>query len=291
MGDGKFKLKIFMELFQNRKLIIATMHGKETVIAPLMSNAFGVDCITPDTFNTDALGTFTGEIERTLTPLETLKKKCLEAMKLHNMDLGIANEGSFGAHPALFFVPADEELMILIDQKNDLEIVAKHISTKTNFSGKQILSLEELKDFANSAGFPEHALIIRKEQSSREAIHKNIQDWESLTDIFQQMLDNFGGAFVETDMRAMNNPTRMQVIKEATEKLIAKIQSTCPQCDSPGFDIKEFKEGLPCEWCNRPTKSILSVIYGCNKCEFQKEEWYPKQKEKEDPQYCQYCNP
>jgi len=280
-----------MDLFRNRKLIIATMHSKEAVIAPLMKDALGVDCIIPDSFNTDSLGTFTGEIERTLSPLETLKKKCLEAMKLQNIDLGIANEGSFGAHPALYFVPADEELMILIDQKNNLEIVVKHISTQTNFSGKQIQSLEALKEFANGVGFPEHALIIRKEQSSSEAIHKNIHHWNSLTDIFQQMLDNFGGAFVETDMRAMNNPSRMQVIKEITQKLITKIQSTCPHCDCPGFDIKEFKEGLPCEWCNRPTKSILSVIYWCNKCDFQKEEWYPKKKEKEDPQYCQYCNP
>ena len=280
-----------MHLFHDRKLIIATMHGKEAVIAPLIKKTFGVDCITPNTFNTDFFGTFTGEIERTLTPIETLKHKCKAAMDLYDMDLGIANEGSFGAHPALYFVPADEELMILIDRKNDLEIVVKHISTKTNFSGKFINSLNELNIFAASIGFPDHALIIRQEQASKEGIHKNIQDWDSLTIIFNQMLDKFGGAFVETDMRAMNNPTRMQVIKEATEKLIAKIQSTCPQCDCPGFDIKEFKEGLPCEWCNRPTKSILSLIYGCNKCDFQKEEQYPKQKEKEDPQYCQYCNP
>ncbi len=280
-----------MELFRNRKLIIATMHGKEAVIAPLMKDALGVDCILPNSFNTDSLGTFTGEIERTLSPIETLKKKCLEAMKLQNIDLGIANEGSFGAHPALYFVPADEELMILIDQKNNLEIVVKHISTQTNFAGKYIESLESLKDFANSAGFPEHALIVRKEQGSKETIYKNIKDWDSLLSIFTEMQNNFGGAFVETDMRAMNNPSRMQVIKETTEKLIAKIQSTCPNCECPGFDIKEFKEGLPCEWCNRPTKSILYVIYACVKCDFQKEVWYPKKKEKEDPQYCQYCNP
>lgn len=280
-----------MDLFQNRKLIIATMHGKEAVIAPLMNTALGVECITPDSFNTDSLGTFSGEIERSLSPLETLKKKCLDAMNLHQVDLGIANEGSFGAHPALYFVPADEELMIFIDRENDIEIVVKHISTKTNFAGKQITTLEDLNEFANSIGFPEHTLIIRKEQASKEAIHKNIKDWDNLTSIFTKMHDSFGGAFVETDMRAMNNPTRMQVIKEATEKLIATIQSTCPQCDCPGFDVKEFKEGLPCEWCNRPTKSILSVVYGCKKCDFQKEEWYPKQKEKEDPQYCQYCNP
>jgi hypothetical protein len=280
-----------VDLFEQRKLIIATMHGKEAVIAPLFEKSFGVDCITPNTLDTDFFGTFTGEIERTLTPLETVRLKCKEAMDLHNIDLGIANEGSFGAHPSLHFIPADEEWMILIDRKNDLEIIVKHISTKTNFSGKYIQSIEALEEFAKLIGFPEHALILRKEEGSKEYIHKGIKDWNTLKQLYTEIEKAFGGAFVETDMRAMNNPLRMKVIQETTEKLIAKIQSSCPNCSCPGFDIKEFKEGLPCEWCNRPTKSILSLLYHCNKCGFEKEEWFPKNKEKEDPQYCDYCNP
>jgi hypothetical protein len=181
--------------------------------------------------------------------------------------------------------------MILIDRKNDLEIIVKHISTKTNFSGKYIQSIEALEEFAKLIGFPEHALILRKEEGSKEYIHKGIKDWNTLKQLYTEIEKAFGGAFVETDMRAMNNPLRMKVIQETTEKLIAKIQSSCPNCSCPGFDIKEFKEGLPCEWCNRPTKSILSLLYHCNKCGFEKEEWFPKNKEKEDPQYCDYCNP
>jgi len=242
-------------------------------------------------YDTDQFGTFTGEVERTLSPLETLRKKCLDAMELYNMDLAIANEGSFGAHPALYFVPADEELMILIDRKNDLEIIVKHISTNTNFTGQLIHSLEEMEIFAEKIGFPEHALILRKEKDAKEAIFKNIKDEQTLKKYFNQLMQDYGQAFAETDMRAMNNPTRMQVIKEATEKLVASIQSTCPNCNCPGFTIKEYKEGLPCEWCNRATKSIQSVLYECKKCAHQKEEWYPKKKQKEDPQYCDYCNP
>ena len=199
------------------------MHGKEAVIAPLFEKSFGVDCITPNTFDTDFFGTFTGEIERTLTPLETVRLKCKEAMDQHNIDLGIANEGSFGAHPSLHFIPADEEWMILIDRKNDLEIIVKHISTKTNFSGKYIQSIEALEEFAKLIGFPEHALILRKEEGSKEYIHKGIKDWNTLKQLYTEIEKAFGGAFVETDMRAMNNPLRMKVIQETTEKLIAKI--------------------------------------------------------------------
>ena len=280
-----------MDLFNNRTLLIASMHGKEKAIAPLMEKALGVQCIVPDVYDTDQFGTFTGEVERTLSPVETLRKKCLDAMELYNMDLAIANEGSFGAHPALYFVPADEELMIMIDRKNDLEIIVKHISTNTNFAGQAVSTWEDLASFAQKVGFPEHSLILRKEKDAKEAIFKNIKDEQALKKYFNQLFQEHGKAFVETDMRAMNNPTRMQVIKETTEKLIKTIQSTCPNCNCPGFTIKEYKEGLPCEWCNRPTKSIQSVLYECKKCAHQKEEWYPKKKQKEDPQYCDYCNP
>ena len=58
-------------MFQNRQLLIATKHNKERVIAPLLEEALGVTCVVNDTFDTDTLGTFTGEVERTLDPLAT----------------------------------------------------------------------------------------------------------------------------------------------------------------------------------------------------------------------------
>jgi hypothetical protein len=41
------------------------------------------------------LGTFSGEIERELTPLETLQKKIRMGMEELGLPLGIASEGSF----------------------------------------------------------------------------------------------------------------------------------------------------------------------------------------------------
>ena len=45
-------------------------------------------------------------------------------------------------------------------------------------------------------------------------------------------------------MQAMHNPSRMAVIKNATEHLLDKINSCCPQCDTPGFGITNAKTGL-----------------------------------------------
>jgi hypothetical protein len=47
--------------------------------------------------------------------------------------------------------------------------------------------------------------------------------------------------FVETDMRAMYNPSRMTVIQNATKK--EKINSCCPHCNIPGFGITDAKRG------------------------------------------------
>jgi hypothetical protein len=89
----------------------------------------------------------------------------------------------------------------------------------------------------------------------------------------------------------MHNPTRMNVIAKATEKLLNKIKSNCPQCKTPGFGVTDIKSGLPCALCNFPTKSTLSFVYVCKKCAFEKEEKYPHGKLKEDAMYCDVCNP
>ena len=70
-----------MSLFQNRKLLIATKHQKERVIAPILERALGVICFVDETYDTDVLGTFTGEIEREHDPITTVREKCLQAMK------------------------------------------------------------------------------------------------------------------------------------------------------------------------------------------------------------------
>ena len=72
---------------------------------------------------------------------------------------------------------------------------------------------------------------------------------------FNEILNLFGKVFVETDMRACYNPTRMRVIEQTTHKLVAKINNKCPQCATPGFETAEVNRGLPCNLCNSPTKS------------------------------------
>ena len=278
-------------MFKDRRLIIATKHKKETVIAPLLQDGLGVVCFTDTTYDTDFFGSFSGEIERINDPLTTLREKCLKAMEINHCDLGVASEGSFGTHPSLHFVSADDELLIFIDKINNLEIVVRELSLNTNFNAKYISSKDELLGFAEGIGFPQHGLILKKSKEDIQDVYKGITDENILIDTFDYLLNKYNQVFAETDMRALYNPTRMSVIETATKKLVDKIKSTCPKCSTPGFGITEVKRGLPCSWCSHPTDSLLSHIYECEKCNYSKEEMYPNNKMKEDPMYCNYCNP
>lgn len=282
---------MFSKFFQQRKLVIATMHGKEQVLQPLLEEALGVQCILPASFNSDIFGTFSGEIEREFDPLETARKKCYAAMKSTGCTLAIASEGSFGAHPIIGFVPADEELLVCIDQENNIEIKVKELSTVTNFAGKEITNFEEAKDFAEKALFPSHGLIIKKGKDDLSILYKGITDNTLFQKIITELLSNNSSIYLETDMRAMYNPSRMKVIEEACKKLIALTKSTCKQCSLPGFSVTDTISGLPCNFCGSPTRSIKAFIYTCYHCNYTEEQLFPNGKKTEDPMYCDRCNP
>jgi hypothetical protein len=278
-------------MFKGRKLIIATKHEKEKVIAPILKKELGVKCFVALNFDTDELGTFTGEIERKDDPVSTARNKCLIAMKQNNCDLAIASEGSFGPHPTIGFINADDEILLFIDKKNNLEIFSRQVSTKTNFNGSEIKSYKELQQFAKSVKFPTHGIILRKSKYFKDDIYKGITNELELKTVHDNLKNKYGSVYAETDMRALFNPTRMDVIKKATKKLIEKIKTVCPKCTTPGFSITEAKPGLKCENCGFPTRSTLKHILTCNVCNFTEEKMHPHGRVSEDPTYCDICNP
>lgn len=278
-------------IFKGRNVLIATKHKKEKVIAPLLEKELGVHCFTDPELDTDLFGTFSGEVARKEDPISTARNKCLLAMERNNCDIAVASEGSIGPHPSLYFVASDDEFLLLVDKKYDLEIMVREISTATNFNGSEIATMDELLSFAKNAQFPSHGLIIKKGKEDVTAMVKGITNVKRLQETFLNFTSIYGGAFVETDMRAMYNPSRMKVIKEATKKLVAKIKSQCHNCSTPGFGVVDVKRGLPCECCNAPTRSTLSHVYGCVKCYYTEERKFPHGKTKEEPTFCDYCNP
>ena len=277
--------------FEGRTLVIASMHRKEEVLKPILEQGLGITVQVAEGLNTDLLGTFSGEVARLADPLSTARKKCELALDLSGCDLALASEGSFGPHPAAFFLPANEEWLLFVDRKNNLEIHARHLSLETNFSGQAFHSIEELEAFASKVGFPSHGLILRKSKEELAGMQKGITDPSLLRKAAVQLIESEKSGYVETDMRAMFNPSRMKVIGETVQLLLQKLNSHCPSCQVPGFSVTSAEPGLPCSLCGTPSSTALAHLLVCSHCCHEEKVFFPHGKKTEDPQYCQVCNP
>lgn len=283
--------------FHQQIAVLATMHRKEVVIAPLLRQALGLEVVVPEHLNTDRFGSFTREIPRAGSQLEAARLKAQAALELTGHSIAIASEGSFGPHPAFPALPSNRELVILIDREHDLEIVGQAVSIETNFRHAKVKSLDEAKQFANQVGFPAHGLMVMTYldvnglPTDRSTITKGITTEAQLIAVVTEALLQADSIHLETDMRAMHNPTRMQVIAQATQDLLHTLCRCCPSCGWPGFEEIEQQRGLPCGLCGLPTTQIQAIVYGCKKCQHRQETPLSDGRSTADPMYCAYCNP
>lgn len=277
-------------VFRGRRAALLTKHGKERVIAPVLEKATGCRVVVQSSYDTDLYGTFTMEIARPGSQLETARLKARKAMELVDTDLGVASEGSFGPHPGNPFIPWNRELVLLIDEASRLEVCGEYAGPETNYGQLAARDWEEAEAFAGKAGFPGHFLIVSP-HTEKAAFVKGISSWEQLREAFlwgtARSAD--GCALVQTDMRAHANPTRMANIKKATEDLARKIAQKCPQCRAMGFAVVSYQRGLPCAWCGLPTNEIKAQVSTCQKCGFTRET--PAGTQLADPGRCGFCNP
>jgi hypothetical protein len=278
-------------MFTDRHLFIATNHKKEEVIRPILEQRLLVLCETTAFLDTDQFGTFSGEVDRALGPMETLKAKCEYGKAVSGLDLVLATEGSFGPHPFNPFCSAHDELILLQDFKNNLSFSTRILSTDTNFNQKNMETWLDLQQFANKVGFPDHRIILRDQPQSVNFIVKGIGDWKSLQLTFEACMEKHGSVYAETDMRAMHNPLRMHQIQLLTEKLMDKMNVFCPACNIPGYGVVRTIVGLPCAVCATPTESILAEVHGCTSCGFEEVREHPSGRKTEDPTFCPSCNP
>lgn len=288
-------MKSKQPFFSGKSCVFVTMHEKESAVLPILLGVQGIDIQTANHLNTDSLGTFSGEIERQKDPLQTAIDKADLAKQFASADLALSSEGSFGPHPSMFFIPADQEWLVLKDLKSDQYWAVHHISTDTNFNSIQPKTWDEIADFLTKIQFPSHGLIVKvldKVTLSIDLIFKDIDLVSNLKEIYQTYHQIEQRTLVlETDMRAHRNPTRMKVIAEAAEKLKSKLNSLCPSCDFPGFDSVEVELGLPCAWCQAPTRLIYRSLLKCQSCNFNEWKLFPHGHSEADPGNCDHCNP
>ncbi len=253
------------------RAVLATMHGKEVAVREPFFDGLGLDIVTPDIIDTDAFGSFTGEIRRPKGIKDTAIAKAKLGMQLTGLPIGIASEGSFGPHPEIPVIPADIELMVLVDSRRDLVLSQWLISEETNFVHIEIDISGDVGSFLKVAKFPAHALIVKPNIPVHLEPHiiKGIVKKSLLLDAIRSAAasSSDGKALVQTDMRAYFNPTRMSVLRQLASQFVEKLKAICPSCGAPGFGRLDVQRGLPCGFCGTPTHWVKADIFGCECCD------------------------
>jgi hypothetical protein len=280
--------------FDNIDAVLATMHGKERIIAPLLQAALGLRIYVAAGLDTDRFGSFSRDIPRIGSPLDAARAKIAAVFEqIPQASVGLASEGSFGPHPQIPFLPFDREIVLLVDRRNGLEIVGHHLAPRTNFAQTVTGDPDAAMTFADRTGFPAHGVIVIGTADGRPAprrlLRKDIMTAQDLRAAVAEAIVLCGSAHVETDMRAHRNPTRMRAIKRATIDLVRRYRSECPQCARPGFAVTERLSGLRCAGCGEPTDVTRAEVLLCAGCAHRIERMIGAPVA--DPSRCDYCNP
>ncbi|RYV49435.1 DUF6671 family protein [Pengzhenrongella frigida] len=278
-------------LYAGQTVALLTQHGKERVIAPVLEPALGCRVERVAGYDTDLLGTFTRDIPRAGTQLEAARTKALLSMELAGLPLGLASEGSFGPDPFTGMLGWNVEMLIWVDAERELEVVGVAQGSAV-FSHVLTADWGAVSSFAGRSAFPEHHLVVRPGGRDDTRIRKGIASWTELEAAFAGALEQSasGQVFVETDVRAHANPTRMENIRLAAEDLAKRLCSLCPACDTPGFWIMGRVAGLPCGECGEATRGTRAEVLGCLKCAHRLTR-DRTERQYADAVFCDYCNP
>lgn len=280
--------------YRGQRAVLTTMHGKEAVIAPVLRERLGLAVVTASAVDTDALGTFSGEVPRTGTMLEAAIAKARLGMAQSGLAIGMASEGSYGPHPYVPFMAGGIELMVLVDDTRGI-VVAEHlVEDAPVFDHAFARTSGELGPFLERIGFPDHAVIVRPAMDApMHTVYKGLRrkgDLEAAVGACAS-LSGDGRALVQTDMRAHMNPTRMDSIRRLASALADRLARPCPACSAPGYGQVDVESGLPCEDCGAPSIMIRNWIFGCVACDHRERRPRPDGLAYAHPAHCPLCNP
>ena len=274
-----------------RRVALLTQHGKERVLAPVLEPGWGCAIELVTGFDTDLLGTFTGETPRPGSQLDAARRKARQGMELSGLPIGLASEGSFGPDPFTGFLPWNVELLVWIDDTLGIEVVG---TAQGADSGGHLQTGQwgEVEAFAQRQGFPAQQLVLRPEGPEHPGMAKGIADWDTLRERFDQCLAQAANhqVFVEPDRRAFASPARMARIEEAARDLLQRLRSPCPACEAPGYWVSDRLPGLPCAACGAPTAKHRAEVWACGRCGH-RHTVERADRQAAEPAECGRCNP
>jgi hypothetical protein len=214
-------------LHEGKTAVVATKHGKERLVAEILSHELGVHVETARDLDTDNFGSFTGEIPRKGSQLDAARLKATAARSTTPADFYIATEGSFDSDSRMLGLPIHREVVYWHDPSGE-DIVVTRETPKTNAARILIRSDADLDRAVRKLGFPEHGIILRKRRPFfGDILLKDAHDILELKDQYERVASTFPWVkiYAESDLRSHRNPTRQNVIRDALRELVAIIKS------------------------------------------------------------------
>lgn len=271
-----------------KTVVIATMHGKGAAIEPALAG-LGLTFLSPPQIDTDRFGTFTRDIARPGNQREALLAKARAGLQAcPAADFAIASEGAFGPHPQAPFLQSGLEMAGLLERASGKFVIGHHLTTQTNFIQAEVASMAEADAFAEAIGFPAHALVMMQGPQG-PIIAKGIASRTELEALCRRHFTAWGRLWLEADMRAHLNPTRMAAVALAAEDLARRLMARCPACGHPDWTPR-IADGRPCAWCNSPTVERWIEHRLCAECGHA-EDTVIDPGRKAEPGHCSHCNP
>lgn len=274
-----------------KEILLTTKHNKFSAVAPAFQEQLEMT-VTEYFADTDLLGTFSGEIERTLPAGQSAIAKAKIGLLETGKTLGLASEGTIGADSGIGFLNSDVEILALVDLERGIEILERFRSFEITAVRITAGTGENLEEFLRQADFPKHRLIARPNKALSPIIIKGLSTEEEIQEAVSLCSNQSedGLVLIESDLRAMHSPSRQKNIAQVSRLLAARVLAQCPSCKSPGWGKVDIERGLPCSDCQ--TESEIAVrreIYGCVSC--QRREPGEQLAKFASPSQCQLCNP
>jgi hypothetical protein len=258
--------------YYGEPIVLTSKHNKLTLIQPAFRDIAGLTVVEQH-LDTDLLGTFSGEVERTFPPLETAIRKAELGLIKTGAQLGLASEGSIGSDPLIPFAISNIEHLVLVDKVRGIVISEAFRSLEIVKVSEAVAPGEDLEQLLLSAGFPEQKLIAKPNQVDGEGSLnpiKAISTRESLLDAIAECAKQSkdGKARIEPDYRAHNSPSRAKNIIKVAEMLATRILKLCPTCNCPGWGKVGYDYGLSCQACDtHDSTAVRQEVLGCASCD------------------------
>ncbi|BCL74708.1 hypothetical protein JHS3_04440 [Jeongeupia sp. HS-3] len=213
-------------------ILIASMHGKEAVLAPSLAT-LGFQVMLPLGYDTDTLGTFSGDVRRPGTAFEAALEKARRACDATGIARAVASEGSYRPCQTLFPGARNAELLAFVDRESGLEFVEYLTDLPTSFVKRRVPAdpgSPEARALLAEMGWPAiKALVVPDDPGNGvqpEWVFKGVGDEQALAHAFGVCAAHSqdGQVHLETDLRAHMNPTRMSSVALVGMRLIERLR-------------------------------------------------------------------